>query len=350
MAKKTGSTRIVSLDQQNRRVKFAAFELDSPVVFEYFNKLKEADPDDALFRAIYIGVLALMEDRLSSFLSKTSNELGTQLESLKLIFEMKKEIFFKSAVKGMAAEDEVIAFLNEHFQACGWKDIAAPTGTQAGKMPGNKSGDVLCTVEGTDRRIVIEVKYDKSYKLGDIQDKDLFIKKADTAWSQILEAKANRDGVVGIIVFDKALVDAGIAKAVGSVGFLRGVGFVAIVNSQAGDYSNLAVAYALARDIVLNAKTVDVKDDVLVVIVKRILNDLTRLTSIREHCRKIESSNQAILEDLAKGALSLEFTLQYLTKFLKDGALTKEDLFAFYAGEEVKERFKALEVDKLLRP
>lgn len=41
-----------------------------------------------------------MEDRLSAFLSKTSNELGTELESLKMIFEMKKEIFYKSSIKG----------------------------------------------------------------------------------------------------------------------------------------------------------------------------------------------------------------------------------------------------------
>lgn len=28
--------KIVSLDKQNRRVKIAAFELDNPLVFEYF--------------------------------------------------------------------------------------------------------------------------------------------------------------------------------------------------------------------------------------------------------------------------------------------------------------------------
>ena len=105
---------ILSLDQQKSLVRFNPFELANPIVFEFFNKQPEDQRDEILFRAIYIGVLALMEDRLSSFLAKTSNELGTQLESLKLIFEMKKEIFFKTAVKGMAAENDIALFLQEY--------------------------------------------------------------------------------------------------------------------------------------------------------------------------------------------------------------------------------------------
>ena len=50
-----------------------------------------------------------------SFLSKTSNELGTELESLKMIFEMKKELFYKSTIKGVLAEDEIAEFLNNFF-------------------------------------------------------------------------------------------------------------------------------------------------------------------------------------------------------------------------------------------
>lgn len=39
----------------------------------------------------------------------------------------------------------------------------------------------------------------------------------------------------------------------------------------------------------------------------------------------------------------------YLSKFLKDGKLTKEDLLAFYQGEDVKDKFKLIEseIDKL---
>lgn len=340
---------IVSLDQQKSLVKLGAFEMENPIVFAFFDKQPEDQRDEILFRAIYIGVLALMEDRLSSFLSATQNELGTRLESLKQIFEMKKEIFYKTAVKGMAAEGDIIQFLQDYFKRRGYTDTAEPTGTQKGIIPGNKTGDVLCGVDGqSERRIVIEVKFDKSYKLGDIQTKDIFTKKADTAWSQILEAKVNRDGQVGIIVFDRALVDASITKAVESVGFIRGVGFIVIVNSQNGDYTNLAVAYELARDIVVNARDYDASSEILTLLVKRVLRDLDSLLSIKDCCKKIGDSNRQIMETLARGQLSLQFTLKYLEKYLTDGTLTQADLYAFYAGEDVKKEFAAMDVNQLL--
>ncbi len=60
-------------------------------------------------------VFALMEDRISAFLAKTTNELGTELESLKMIFEMKKELFYKTTIKGSLAEEDIAEFLNNYF-------------------------------------------------------------------------------------------------------------------------------------------------------------------------------------------------------------------------------------------
>ncbi len=45
--------------------------------------------------------------------------------------------------------------------------------------------------------------------------------------------------------------------------YIPGVGFIAIINSQKGDYSNLTIAYMLARDIALNAKEVEINKDIL---------------------------------------------------------------------------------------
>ena len=104
--------KIVALDHVKKRVEFSAFELDNPLIFEYFSdRVAAEDYDEVLLRALYIGILALQEDRLASFFAKTENELGTHLESLKAIFEMKKEILFNSALKGLASETDVIAFL-----------------------------------------------------------------------------------------------------------------------------------------------------------------------------------------------------------------------------------------------
>lgn len=55
--------------------------------------LPEDKRDESLTRAIYIGVLAMKEDRLAAFLAKTQNELGTELEHLKQIFDLKQQLF-----------------------------------------------------------------------------------------------------------------------------------------------------------------------------------------------------------------------------------------------------------------
>lgn len=107
-----------------------------------------------------------MEDRLSSFLSKTLNELGAELESLKMIFDMKKVLFYKSTIKGTLAEDEIAEFLNQYFIDRRLKDSAFLTGNSAGNIPRNKTGDIICEVNGTpDLKIVIECKFDKSVRL-----------------------------------------------------------------------------------------------------------------------------------------------------------------------------------------
>jgi len=334
----------IKLNQQLKRIEIKEFEIDNSIVFNYFDNISASERDEKLLRAIYIGVLALMEDRISSFLSKTSNELGTELESLKMIFEMKKELFYKSTIKGVLAEDDIAEFLNQYFSDKRIKDRAFLTGNTAGNLARNKTGDIVCEVDGSPiLKIAIECKFDKSVRLGDIETKEIFTRKTDTAWSQLIEAQANRDSKVSIIVFDISLVDNSILKNFESVGYIPSVGFVAIINSQKGDYSNLAIAYMLARDIALNAKEVDLDKDLLAMIVNRIIKDINEILSIKSLVLSNIENNKAILKQLEKSMLLMEFNQEYMRKFLKEGTLTKKDLLDFYMGEDVKDKFKGIE-------
>ena len=335
---------MLRINQQLKRIEISNFEIENQVVFNYFDNIPASERDGKLLRSIYIGVLALMEDRISSFLSKTSNELGTELESLKMIFEMKKELFYKSTIKGVMAEDDIAEFLNQYFSDKRIKDRAFLTGNTAGNLARNKTGDIVCEVDGSPNlKITIECKFDKSVRLGDIETKEIFTRKTDTAWSQLIEAQANRDSKVSIIVFDISLVDNSILKNFESVGYIPSVGFVAIINSQKGDYSNLAIAYMLARDIALNAKEVDLDKDLLAMIVNRIIKDINEILSIRSLVVSNIENNKAILRQLEKSILLMEFNQEYMKKFLKDGKLTKKDLFDFYMGEDVKDKYRLLE-------
>ena len=46
---------------------------------------------------------------------------------------------------------------------------------------------------------------------------------------------------------------------------------------------------------------------------------------------------------LEKSMMMVQFNEKYLLKFLKDGTLTKEDLFKFYTGEDMGEKYKLIE-------
>lgn len=334
----------IKLNQKLKRVELQKFELDNEIVFNYFDNLPASERDDKLVRALYIGVLALMEDRLSSFLSKTSNELGTELESLKMIFEMKKELFYKSTIKGSLAEDDIADFLNEYFKSKRMADKALLTGNAAGALPRNKTGDIICEVNGSpDLKIAIECKFDKSVKLGDIEGKDLFIRKTDTAWSQLIESNANRNSKVSIIVFDISLVDNSILKFNEYVGFIPEIGFIAIIDSQKGDYTNLVIAYMLARDIAINAKTLELDKDILSILVTRILKDIGEIKAIKTLVERNIDTNREILKQIEKSMLLMDFNQRYLSQFLETGTLTKKDLLDFYMGEEVKDQYKLIE-------
>jgi len=335
---------MININQKLNRVEIKEFELSNEIVFNYFNNLPSSERDDKFLKAIYIGVLALMEDRISAFLAKTTNELGTELESLKMIFDMKKELFYKTTMKGSLAEDDIAEFLNNYFTEKKLKDRATLTGNTTGSLPRNKTGDIICEVDGkTELRIAIECKFDKSLKLGDIESKDIFTRKTDTAWSQLIETQANREAKVSLIVFDKALIDNSILKNYENVGFLPAVGFIAVIDSQRGDYSNLVIAYMLARDIALNAKEVELDKELLSLIVNRIIKDINETLTIRNLVEANIENNKAILKQLEKSLLLMEFNQKYLAKFLSDGKLTKKDLLDFYSGEEVKEKYKSLE-------
>ena len=134
----------IKLNQGLRRIEVSKLEIENDLAFEHFDRLP-ADKRDAEFvKALYIGVLALRQDRLAAFMARTNNELGTELETLKMMYEMKAELFAKSTVKGAEAELHIRDYLVELVSENGYKDEVVLTGNSTGSIPRNKTGDILC--------------------------------------------------------------------------------------------------------------------------------------------------------------------------------------------------------------
>jgi hypothetical protein len=52
----------IKLNQQLKRVQISNFEIQNQIVFNYFDNLPATEIDEKLPRAVYIGILSLMED------------------------------------------------------------------------------------------------------------------------------------------------------------------------------------------------------------------------------------------------------------------------------------------------
>ena len=291
------------IDHKLQRVQVDSFEISDELVYRYFDSLPEAEREAALLRAIRIGVLATMEDRFSAFLSKTTDDLGVQLENLKLLFDMKQEVFHKTAIKGVAAENDILDFLEEYIERNHLGDVVSLTGTSKGLLKNNKTGDIMAFVggESSGRKVAIECKFDKSIKLGDIDSPDIASNKYDTAWSQLLEATVNRDANASIIVFDKTLADASIQRAVDGVTYVDGIGFICIIDYEASDYQNLAVAYNLARGLALRKDGKNVEVEFVNMLIQRLLKDIRDVQSIETLVKTNIKNNQQILKNIVIG-------------------------------------------------
>lgn len=340
----------MKINQKLSRVEIESFEVEDELVFKYFNSLPEEERDAALYKAIRIGVLALMENRISAFFAKTTNELGTELEYLKLMFDTQQKVFHKTAVKGTIAEDDIIEFLQYYVSCRGLNDQIRGTGKIKGYLPRNKTGDIVVDIEGDlDRKIVIECKFDKNIKLGNVTSPDIAAKRSDTAWSQLLEASINRQADASIIVFDKSLADYSILKEVDGVVYVNEIGFVCVIDYQAGDFQNLAIAYMLARGLALRSKGDTVDTEFVNLFLQRLSKDIKDIQGIADMVKNNITNNQKILKAIEKSILSIELDQQYLTKYLQDGTMSKEDFWDFYMREDIRTKYKLIssEIEKM---
>ena len=332
------------IDHKLQRIQVDSFEISDELVYRFFISLPENERETALLRAIRIGVLATMEDRFSAFLSKTTDDLGVQLENLKLLFDMKQEIFHKTAIKGVAAENDILEFLETYIDNFHLGDVVSLSGTSRGLLKNNKTGDILAYVggENSGKKVAIECKFDKSIKLGDVDSLDIASNKYDTAWSQLLETTVNRGANASIIVSDKTLADASIQRSVDGVSYIDNIGFICIIDYEASDYHNLAIAYNFARRLALRKDGKNIEVDFVNMLIQRLLKDIRDIQNIEMLVKNNIKNNLQILKNIEKSLLSIEFNQQYLMKYLEDGYLSKVDLLDFYQREEIRAKYKLI--------
>ena len=204
---------------------------------------------------------------------------------------------------------------------------------QRGQLPRNKTGDIMVAIEGKDDcSIGLEVKLDKGVKLGLLDNRDPAA-QTDTAIGQLLEMRANRGTDANVIVFDEDNVDATVAAAcTGGVKFIQAVGFIVIISTRRGDFSNLAVVYSISREMALaNIYAQPADGQIMTMIVERLLYLLNDYKSVEKEVSSIKKSADKIEASLKKVSQYIVSTEQYLKHFLESGEPSERQLLDFYS-------------------
>lgn len=333
------AAKTVKLDQAKKAVTVQGLRLEQRMVFEFFDKQPEAIRDQLAAKAMMIGVLALAEERLAAFLSRTTNTLGTELEQLKFLYELNSNVLHRTTGKGHDAEHELIEQLAEYSKGRGYRDTIEHCGDSFGDLPKNKTGDLVVIVNGeVDRRLVIESKFDKAKRLGRFEDKDVFA-KGDTAVSQLLEARANRGAEHSIIVFDESAVDGKLRAEVGLARFFPHIGFVCVVDSERNNYDPLFLCYEVARGMMMGVLKEPSDHGQLALIVARFLHDIGLFLELKKRCQRLLADVSSMIDLVDRASLSLEFTKEVFGEFCRQGYLSSEQLVKFYSADDVKSRY-----------
>ncbi|MBT6971489.1 MAG: hypothetical protein HOA04_00115 [Euryarchaeota archaeon] len=351
----------IQCDHDKEAVNFPAFSSDDPLVYMLFNKVSQSEYEDKFNAMLHIGALALIEDRVAHLIASAEKDIYPELERFKLLFEQRKIEFETTAMaKGEKAEVDIVDELSNYAAANGWSDDIVQSGKIKGELEGNKTGDVLATIElvpgGDDIQLGIEVKLDKSVTFGDPESEDIGKGKPDkkgdevkgsdfdTAWSQLLETKANRTSPFSIIVFDAKSVHSSVLKHTEDIAYLPGIpGFVVIIDGQAGRFENLLIAYRLAREMALFHVKGDLEVDiqVLELLVKRILhyvNDAKDVSNlVRKNVDNAVKLNKDVQAKLKHLIAHSEYTHEFLKEYLKTKNLDAKKLLEFYYASPAAE-------------
>jgi hypothetical protein len=263
--------------------------------------------------------------------------VGAKFEYLKLLYA-ERQRSMATAEKGALAEKDVEVAFRELVASRSWADVVEATGEAAGALEGNKTGDVVIHIGGQGGpRIAVEVKFDKSTALGNAGLAKHENNHEGTAWSQLVEAGANREASLSLIVFDRGSASPSVKSAVQDVAWLPGAGLAVMVDAEQGDFSNLEVAYGFARGLLLAATRPDINAELLAVVVSRAMTEVQRCLGVRKHVASIMKSAQQMMVDLEQSNIALEGINEMLATVSADNPLGQGDLLTLHQGEDVRE-------------
>jgi hypothetical protein len=296
-------SRCLHLAKDGRKVVIKGeVEIDNEIVYALFDKSPADQYDEIFERALVLGCYALQLNGTGELLNKVALDLNADLQHLKMLMDLRGLKERSAAVAGGEAELDIVDTLQAYADDHQWADEVTNTGSSVGVIARRKVGDAVIAIAGTDRRIVVESKADKSVALGSPTTVEPLKSKTDvekkTAYGQGLTALANREADIAIIVHfednaHKTVRDAGMIQLIPEQPAI-----VVVVDRVAGRWEALLAAYSLARALCLAWDGGAERWEAVDLIIKRVARELARLQDIDSQLNRVREAAADILASL----------------------------------------------------
>ena len=349
-----------------------SFELH-PSVYGWFSDTKAVKAGDRasyITKALNTGLLALWQGRVSHALKQFKDEMQSELELVQMYTDSLQERLEKDNKYKTDQEVTVADALEAYIKEKKYSDTVDVTGTDA-DGDGNKTGDVLAIVKDGRKaeNLGIEVKFAANYGLGDSNagsgaggrknTKTSFRSGADTAISQILETRSNRNSRLAIFVIDEHLnpLDGPPVRF-----FPAYSGFIVKVDTLSNDFTALEICYEIARQMTLSSRSLTgmdfdiieflLRDLALVLARQNFLKDAgeTILKQIvKSHNDNIKVVKEQVAQfdaELSALRTSIENTTEILSKFFKTGELSASEKFSTYVQTQAGAEWSSVKTQR----
>jgi len=349
-----------------------SFELH-PSIYGWFSDTKAVKAGDRasyITKALNTGLLALWQGRVSHALKQFKDEMQSELELVQMYTDSLQERLEKDNKYKTDQEVTVADALEAYIKEKKYSDTVDVTGTDA-DGDGNKTGDVLAIVKDGRKaeNLGIEVKFAARYGLGDSNagsgaggrknTKANFRSAGDTAISQILETRSNRDSRLAIFVVDEHLnpLDGPPVRF-----FPAYSGFIVKVDTLSNDFTALEICYEIARQMTLSTRSLDgmdfdiieflLQDLALVLDRQNFLKDAGE-TILKQIVKSHNDNIKVVKEQVAQfdaevSALrtSIENTTEILKKFFNTGELTASEKFSTYVQTQAGAEWSSVKTQR----
>tara|TARA_B100000674_G_scaffold314404_1_gene261469 strand:+ start:84 stop:1367 length:1284 start_codon:yes stop_codon:yes gene_type:complete len=359
-------------DEENSIQIGSTFELH-PSVYGWFSDqkaVKVGERASYITKALNTGLLALWQGRVSHALKQFKDEMQSELELVQMYTDSLQERLEKDNKYKTDQEVTVAVALEAYIQEKKYSDTVEVTGTDA-DGDGNKTGDVLAVVKDGRKaeNLGIEVKFATSYGLGDSNagsgaggrknTKSNFRSVGDTAISQILETRSNRESRLAIFVVDEHLNP---LEGPPVRFFPAYSGFIVKVDTLSHDFSALEICYEIARQMTLSTRSLEGMD---FDIIEFLLRDLALVLDRQNF---LKSAGETILKQIVKShndnikvvkeqvaqfdaelsalRTSIKKTTEVLKEFFKTGELSASEMFSTYVREQEGKEWNSVKSER----